>query len=265
MMEIKQGFPYHLVLVRHGESEGDVRRETLRNGDEYSTDKAPREEEQTELGHRQSVAAGKWITQYVLEEYSIDRFDLCAVSPLVRTRQSADSLGFSDNWQPDPLLTERNRGKIQGLTPSEHQRLYPESFQQMKNHPFHWVPPEGESILKVAYRAQRFFEKTHSEGHRAILVEAHRDWIWAAQVPLDHISLQQAESIDTDIIRNAQTLHYTNVDPASGQVGDNSVIWKRSVCPWQDEDRVKNDTNSWQSVATSSHDENSDFSFDIAA
>lgn len=265
-MEHKPSLEYHLVLVRHGESEGDVRRRTLRDGGDYATDKSPRSEEQTSLGHKQSVTAGKWITRYVLKEYSIAHFDLCAVSPLIRTRQSADSLGITGDWRQDQLLTERNRGRVQGLVPSEHKRLFPESYDKMKKHPFHWVPVDGESILKVADRAQRFLEKTRQEGHRSVLVAAHRDWIWAAHVPLERLSIDEAEAINTDLIRNAQIIHYTNVDPSSRQISDGAVIWKRSVCPWQEAGLVEKDTNDWRKIDYSRHaDMDSDQDLRLAA
>ena len=56
----------HLVLVRHGESEGDVRREAWRQGLPYQTDKTPENEELTELGFTQSAKSGEWINKNLL-------------------------------------------------------------------------------------------------------------------------------------------------------------------------------------------------------
>lgn len=53
--------PRHLVLVRHGESEGDVRRKQ-----KLPALKHPIHEEQTKVGHEQSRAAGSWITKHIL-------------------------------------------------------------------------------------------------------------------------------------------------------------------------------------------------------
>lgn len=240
--------PRHLVIVRHGESEGDVRRAFRREGKAYESQKHPADERQTELGNEQSIAAGKWIASYVLENYGIRSFDTYVTSPMVRTKQSAVSLGLSQEWKEDPLLTERDRGKVQGLTRSEHRSLYPESYEQMNMYPFHWVPPDGESILKVAGRAARFIEQFKTR--RNILVETHRDWMWAAHIPLDGMSIDEALAVDTDEIHNGQILHYTNVDPQDRRVYGDSFRWKRSVCPWVSDAEVIEASCQWIEIGT---------------
>lgn len=242
--------PRHLIIVRHGESEGDVRRASHGQGKIYESQKHPVDEEQTELGNEQSMAAGKWITRYVLEAYSIRTFDICATSPMIRTKQSALSLGLSQSWAEDPLLTERSRGKIQGLTRAEHQSLYPESYDQMNEYPFHWVPPGGESILKVVDRATRFIEQV--KDNKCILAETHRDWIWASHIPLDGMGIDEVLAVDTESIHNGQILHYTNVDPRDGSVNSDSFHWKRSVCPWASDMEVSNASHQWTEVDSSS-------------
>lgn len=241
-------FSRHLVIVRHGESEGDVRRAHRDNGIKYRSDKLPQDEEQTELGSEQSIAAGKWIAKYVLEAYGFRSFDVCATSPMIRTKQSAASLGLSRSWIEDSLLTERKRGKIQGLTRAGHESLYPGSYEQMNKYPFHWVPPGGESMLEVVDRTTRFTEQI--KDNKSVLVETHRDWIWAVQIPLEGISLNEALAIDTDKIQNGQILHYTNVDPQDGTVAGQPFCWKRSVCPWDTEEQVVETSMHWISLAS---------------
>jgi len=242
--------PRHMVLVRHGESEGDVRRAARRQGTVYESRKHPLDEEQTELGNEQTMAGGKWIARYVLEAYGIHSFDICATSPMIRTKQSALSLGISQTWIEDSLLTERNRGKIQGLTRKQHQSQYPESYVQMNTYPFHWVPPAGESILKVADRATKFIEQV--KDYQTVLVETHRDWIWAAHIPLDGMGINEVIAVDTDEIHNAQVLHYTNVDPRDGSVHGDSLRWKRSVCPWASDVEVAEASLRWVEIDLSS-------------
>lgn len=242
--------PRHLVIVRHGESEGDVRRASNLQAKVYESQKHPVDEEQTELGNEQSMAAGKWITRYVLEAYDISSFDICATSPMIRTKQSALSLGLSQTWIEDPLLTERDRGKIQGLTRTEHQTLYPESYDQMNKYPFHWVPPEGESILRVVDRATSFIDQ--AKDYENVLVQTHRDWIWASYIPLDGLGIDEILAINTDDIHNGQTMHYTNVDPLSGNVQGDSFRWKRSVCPWASDIEVAEASLRWTEINPSS-------------
>lgn len=233
----------HLVIVRHGESEGDVRRASRQQGKDYDSQKHPVDEEQTELGHQQSVAAGKWIAKYVLGAYGIKSFDICTTSPMIRTKQSALSLGLSQDWTEDPLLAERNRGEIQGLTRADHKLLYPKSYDQMNKYPFHWVPLGGESILKVVDRATRFIEQVKTD--QSVLVQTHRDWIWASHIPLDGMSIDEVLDVDTNQIHNGQILHYTNIDPQDGSVNNDQFCWKRSVCPWADEPKVVQASQQW--------------------
>lgn len=81
--------PRHLVLVRHGESEDDVRRKK-----DIPALKHPKDEIQTELGHAQSCAAGAWITKNILQRYGLADFELYLTSPLIRAKQSARSSNY---------------------------------------------------------------------------------------------------------------------------------------------------------------------------
>lgn len=216
--------PRHLVLVRHGESEGDVRR---REGTRAL--KHPIEEQQTEKGHKQSQIAGIWIAKYIFEIYNFEYFDQYLASPLVRTKQSAHSLGLSASWIDEPRLAERDRGNIQGLTKQQHKENHPESYKAMHEHPFHWVPPGGESILAVSHRVGAVFDELANAS--TVLIMTHRDVLWAAHVPLDGLSIDDAEKLDTSSIHNSQVVHYTNMNPNSGKVDGTQLTWKRSVDP----------------------------------
>lgn len=216
--------PRHLVLVRHGESEGDVRRKL-----KLPALKHPIHEEQTKVGHEQSRAAGSWITKHILGAYGLNGFNKCLVSPLIRTRQSANSLDLSDVWVEDQRLAERNRGDIQGLTNKQHLERFPKSYKQMSEHPFHWVPPHGESILAVSHRFGELVNDLVNTNN--VLIMTHRDVIWAALVSLEGMDLEEVESLNTDTINNGQVTHYTNVNPSTGVAESLELIWKRSVNP----------------------------------
>ncbi len=202
----------HLVVVRHGESEGDVRRSMIRNGTAVHLEKHPRQEEQTKLGHEQSVAAGKWIINNILEEYGLEKFDKYETSPLIRTYQSADSLGLNAKWHLNSRLIERNRGKVHGYTKTEHKAKYPESFEHLKQSTFSWKPPGGETISQVADRAAKFLDENSNE--HTIIAMTHRDWMWAVHMPLEGVVPAEMDSINTDNIENAHIFHYTTSSQA---------------------------------------------------
>ena len=228
--------PRHLVIVRHGESEGDVRRSLKNQPTSNKLDKHPRDEEQTELGHHQCLLAGKWIAKHVLSEYGFDRFDWHKVSPLIRTVQSARSLGLDRSWQDDLRLMERDRGLIQGMNSQQHAEEYPESYRQMHDHPFHWTPPEGESLLRVAMRFGDLVDEFQSSSATTAIFVTHRDLMWASQVPLSITAIEHIEQVDTDKIHNGHIYHLTNVDPVRKELDTNGLIWMRSLTPWMGPD-----------------------------
>ena len=229
----------HLVIVRHGESEGDVRRK-LRTHELIH----PNDEKQTEAGPRQSQITGRWIAKYIMQVYDFKKFDTYLTSPLIRTKQSAESLGFGGDWIKEPRLTERNRGDIQGLTKQQHKEKFPDSYQSMEDHPFYWVPPGGESILAVSHRFGELVNDLANTNN--ILVMTHRDVLWAAHVPLDKISLDEIEDIDTDSIHNGQVIHYTNINPNSGLAESIQYAWKRSIDPSSDTSATQ--VNDWVQI-----------------
>jgi len=74
--------PIDLVLVRHGESEGNLAQRRSKQGDESDWSKDFKERHTskyrlTDLGRRQAVVAGKWIKDNIGEKF--DRFFLFGI------------------------------------------------------------------------------------------------------------------------------------------------------------------------------------------
>lgn len=236
-MELLQ--PRHLILVRHGESQGDVRRKLGTRALIH-----PNDEKQTEAGHIQSQLTGRWIAKYIMHVYGLENFDDYLTSPLIRTKQSAESLDLGNDWTEETRLTERNRGDIQGLTKHQHKEKFPDSYQSMLDHPFYWAPPGGESILTVSHRFGELVDDLINTNN--VLIMTHRDVLWAAHVPLDRLALDKMEDVNTDSIHNGQVLHYTNINPTSGAVESAKLAWKRSVDP--SSDTSADEVNNWVQI-----------------
>lgn len=218
-----------LIIARHGEGEGDVRRAAWRRGEMVAATKMPEREEITAQGIWQSRQAGLWIQDNVVAARGLAAFDGCYVSSARRSEQTTAALGLPIAvWQRDNCLDERNRGKIRGLTPGQHRQLYPQSFEQMISDPLHWVPPEGESVLEVAERARQFLHNI--EGARTVLAVTHRDWMWAAQLILEHLTEAELLAVNTDAIGNACVLWYTSINPETGEQAD-GLRWRRLIDP----------------------------------
>lgn len=206
----------HLVLVRHGESEGDVRRAAWRRGEMVRAAKMPEEEEITALGVRQCHQAGQWIAKHILQRYSLPGFDGYFVSSALRSLQSAVAMDLDGAvWQTDERLDERNRGHIRGLLPAEHKYYFPESFEQMKTDPLHWSPPGGETMMEVVDKCTEIYECISNL--RSVIIVAHRDTTWAFKSFIEHLNDIEMAAVDTEIIGNACTLHYTSINPKTSQ------------------------------------------------
>lgn len=222
----------HLVLVRHGESEGDVRRAAWKSGQEAQASKLPEDEELTSRGAEQSRKAGLWIIKNILQKHNPSAFDGYFVSTALRSLQSAVAMDLEGAvWQADSRLDERNRGRIRGLHSKTHEQLFPDSFQQMKSDPLHWVPPGpgGEAILPHLVGKFHSFYDDIQDMESAIVV-GHRDEMWAAMQPLECLSDDELLAVNTNDIHNAQIIQYTSLDPATGEQAPR-LLWKRSVNP----------------------------------
>lgn len=225
--------PRHVVLVRHGESEGDVRRAAWKRGEYFVSTKRPEEEGLTTMGIGQSRQAGSWIAKHILVRYSLECFDAYFVSLSLRSLQSAVAMDYKDvTWLGDERLNARNRGYVRGLKAEQHHELFPASYEIMHQDPLHWVPPGGESILDVAERWRSFYEDIR--GLRSALIVGHRDQMWAAMQQLEYLSDNELLAVDTDEIHNAHIIHYTSLDPETREQAP-VLMWKRSVDPLQND------------------------------
>jgi broad specificity phosphatase PhoE len=164
-----------------------------------------------------------------MKHYGLNDFDGCYVSPALRSEQSAIAMNIENSvWQKLDSLDERNRGDIRGLRSEQHRKKYSDSFEQMRENPLHWVPPGGESIIDVAGRVRDFLEEISNE--TSVLAVTHRDWMWAAQMTLEDMDETELSKVNTDLIHNAQIVHYSSLDPKNGEQAER-LLWKRSINP----------------------------------
>ena len=236
ILQVNNIRPKHLVLVRHGESEGDVRRSKMDQPTRNVLKKHPRDEEQTELGHRQSLITGRWISKHILQRNNIECFDWQMTSPLIRTIQSTESLSLNKPWIEEPKLLERDRGLIQGMTRAEHQAEYPNSFTEMKEHPYYWRPPNGESLLRVSMRIGELINSFMESDANSAIFMTHRDLIWSSYLPLMITSVENIESVNTEKIENSQITYCTNVNPHTRKIESTELLWIQTTTPWKSSD-----------------------------
>ena len=129
-----------LLLIRHGESEGNRDRVFCRTPDVPLT----------EEGRCQARAAGEWIA----ERYAPVRI---VTSPFARARQTADILAgvLGLAVVVEPGLRERSYGELAGQ-PYGAVRAHPDYDPGVY---WQWCPPGGESLVEVAARAGEVLDR----------------------------------------------------------------------------------------------------------
>jgi len=246
--------PRDLILVRHGESEGNVAIHASREGnDRFYTDAFrachSAHWRLTPTGCKQAELAGEWI----VANFG-DTFDGYFVSELLRAKETAAYLKLPyARWRIKSQLIERSRGHLDIITRQERRDRFPEELALKERFPYLWTPPGGESIADVRNRLHAFLGLLHREfdGKTAIVV-VHGEIIDAFRMILEFLPLEEynrirASSDDRDHTHNCQIIHYTRrTDP--NDLWDHNLTpylgWVRSVWPL---DPTKS-RNGWQAI-----------------
>ncbi|KAG2769433.1 hypothetical protein PC129_g10647 [Phytophthora cactorum] len=229
-----------LVLIRHGESEGNVARQRSLAGDHslFAGEFKHRHSSNwrlTDRGRRQAAAAGDW-----LKRNKFAHFDRYLVSEYLRAMETAGRMGLPGaRWYAEMLIRERDWGAMDLMSEQERFVKMQDELKRRELNRFYYAPPGGESLAAVAQRADRLLGILNHECHgkRAIVV-AHGEVIWAMRTRLERMSqdtfieLQESGRM-VDQIHNGHILHYTRKDPLTGKMAP-YFTHVRSVCPWNE-------------------------------
>lgn len=214
------GMPNNLVLIRHGESEGNIAVNASKRGDNtYYNGKfmtTPGHQWRlTDLGRRQAQVIGKWVNN------EIGVFDHFYVSPYVRTRETAAHMDLPNAaWLMNRALRERDWGDIGSITRAQFAANYPDNFAQRQIDPLYWCPPNGESIAHVAEnRVRNVLSTLHREcSGKNVIAVTHGELMWAFRLVMEYWSDDEFVSKDalkSEKIGNCAAIHYTRLDPTS--------------------------------------------------
>lgn len=235
--------PSDLVLVRHGESEGNVYDRRSRAGGDQTTS-TQFESRHTSLwrlsdrGRLQAEATGAW-----LREAFPSGFHRHYTSEYLRAKETASLLSLPGaHWYLESYLREREWDGDRSTDCS-----WLKAREQGQT--FWFIPPNGESIAQLCLRIDRFLDTLHREcaGQRVVVV-CHGEVMWAFRVRLERLTSQTYAALDRsenphDRIHNGQILHYTRINPTSGET-EPYLGWKRSVWPWS----LSLSSNEWQAI-----------------
>jgi NAD+ kinase len=248
--------PLDLVLVRHGESEGNLADRMSQAGDDsaWTPEFRARHSSQyrlTDRGREQALIAGAWIRANLGE-----RFDRHLTSEYVRAMETAALLGLPGAlWQAELYLRERDAGSLDSLATDEKFRRFPEAMEERERDAFYWRPPGGESLAEVCLRVDRVLDTLRrAPTPERVIIVCHGEVMRAFRVRIERIPQHRYMELHApadirDQFHNCLVLHYTRRDPARPERVEDHLAWMRSTCPWD----PSLSRNLWQPVTRPRH------------
>ena len=205
-------WPSRLVIMRHAESEANLRREYLRTS--QSTEEAiglPERDVDVRLtaeGRRQAAAVGRHLNR-------LGPFETLYVSPYHRTRETAEQVLAHLEEEPRLVVEERIRekefGVLEGLTKHGMETQYPgEVARKRKLGKYYFRPLGGESYPDVNLRLQSFLGTLVREhAGKRVLVITHAVVVLLFRRLLERMDEKEVLDLDRqDEVKNASLLVY---------------------------------------------------------
>jgi len=203
-----------LLLVRHGESEGNVAASRAEREGSPTIDLAVRDADValSATGEEQARALRSWWEQ---EGSSVDEY---WVSPYLRARQTlalaVDEEALAGRTRIDERLRDRELGILDLLTARGVREFHPEEAARRRHlGKFFHRPPGGESWADVALRLRSFLGENLDRPAETVLVVAHDAvvmLILAILLPLDEAELLAFAAENT--VRNASVTELVRGD-----------------------------------------------------
>ena len=232
-----------LVLLRHGESEGNVAYEASVAGDHSMYSGAFLERHSalwrlTEKGEDQAKIAGEWLRNNIKCSSDRRQFDCHFTSEYVRAMETAGLLGLSGaRWRPEVMLRERDWGEYDLRSQLQRREAFEDYEARRRRESLFWAPPGGESLAQVVQRVDAFllFVNRRFAGGR-VIVTCHGELMWAFRLRFERLSQlryreMQAERCSQQKIQNGQIIVYSRRCPETAQL-HNTFRFQRFVCPW---------------------------------
>ena len=232
--------PIDLILVRHGQSEGNLAVHASRDGDNsFFTpeflDRHSREFRLTNKGIEQAKMAGEWLKKNVQAPF--DRF---YVSDYIRAKETAFYLDLPQaEWRVEYQLRERDKALMDNCPVDEQKKLFEMEQRQYDMDRFLSYPAGGgESIPLLCLRLKADFLSHIARecSDKRVIVVCHGHVMRALQLELENLGHDDFIRLDSskkpeDKIRNCQILWYTRRDPNLGKVVSNHLVAVRSISP----------------------------------
>jgi broad specificity phosphatase PhoE len=244
--------PIDLVLVRHGESEGNVANRTSRAGDNsLFTDEFRKRHSSswrlTDKGIEQAKAAGKWIRANFQGPPHFIRY---YTSTFIRAMETAGLLDLPKaDWFREFYLRERDWGDLDVTPENERKEKFREALEKRDVEPMLWTPPNGQPLVDTCIRVDRINHTMHREcSDGAVAIVCHAEVIMCFRFRIERMTDERFKALHfsrnaKDHIHNGQIVHYTRRNPETQKI-ERYLNWMRSICPWD----PSRSTNTWQQV-----------------
>lgn len=232
--------PIDLVLVRHGQSEGNAAQRLSEAGNDKAYDELFRNRHTasfrlTRRGCAQATKAGTFIRkEFLANGIGFDRY---ITSEYARAMETAARLALPGaEWFCDYNLTERDWGDLDACPESERAGKFGEILHRRRVEPFFWNPPNGESFAQLGLRVDRVLDMLHREcSDKRVLIVCHGEVMRGFQIRIERMSQVRFRQLfmssrSEDRIHNCQLLHYTRRDPATGKLAPYAG-WVRWIRP----------------------------------
>lgn len=231
----EQKWPDTLWIVRHGQSAGNVARDTAEAEGIHTIALAERDADVplSSLGEKQSDALGRWIGTLAVGE----RPEVVLHSPYVRARQTAERILASGRLnvrcRQDERLREKEFGILDGLTVAGIRSKYPDlAVQRQHVGKFYFRPPGGESWCDVILRLRSLLETLTREyrGERVLIV-GHQVIVNCMRYLLERLDEAAILEIDrSNDVPNCAVTSYV-FDPSAGHHGKLVLTLENFVSP----------------------------------
>jgi len=248
--------PIDLILVRHGESEGNLAQSKSIKGDEVPAKYSPAHKRAreitltnlkgawqldefkarhtslyrlTDIGREQAYQAGKWLKKNV---GSCDKY-YC--SEYTRAMETAALLGLEGPWVSDFFLRERDQGAFGSIPKSERVKKFSNDVAKRDQDLFYFAPPGGESIANACLRVNRVLSELRNDcsGFKVVAV-CHGNMMWGFRLCIEHMNQEKFRllnsSPETKLV-NGTIIQYTRRNPKTGEISA-TLDWMRIICPW---------------------------------
>lgn len=217
------GWPKQLILVRHAESEGNIRSADERAAFELATHAY----DLTPCGIEQARMTGEYLKN------RFGNFDIYYVSYYTRSKRTMQVMYPEAKVYEDPRLAEGQRGIWHTMTQEQIDTHFPgETARKKREGLYHYRPIGGENWPDIELRIHSFLGTLSRDYEdQKILMVVHGHWLVLFQRLIHHHSIQEAiEKYKKGVFENTSVTIYEG-KTINGK--SRLVLKEENIVPWQ--------------------------------